>query len=120
MTHFPEITPDFEKRKAVLHILRGANVDGPVGIAVDVLCCVYGLENTYYFNRRSTHAVVVRGAIHKVPDAVDQANEILRQLGLVGQYIAYPGARTDPLNGLNNRRLLPVNDNRRNVMRGAV
>ncbi|PKR54434.1 hypothetical protein COO20_09905 [Thalassospira marina] len=102
---------DLSLRLAVQNVLRGPSVDGPIGRAISVLQCVYGREGTYYQGRNSAHSVVVGGVLHTVPDAVDLANGLLKRLGLIGCYIAYPGAKSDPRSGMTGKRDLNANDN---------
>lgn len=100
----PDVDLDLTLRLAVQNMLRGPSVDGPVGRAVSVLQCVYGCETTFYQGRNSAHSIVVNGVVHSVPNAIDRANGLLKQLGLIGYYIAYPGSKTDPLSGATGKR----------------
>ncbi len=107
----PDVDMNLSLRLAVQNVLREPSVDGPIGRAVNVLRCVYGREKAYYQGRYSGHSVVVNGVPHKVPDAVDLANGQLERLGLIGCYIAYPGAKSDPRSGMTGKRDLNANDN---------
>jgi hypothetical protein len=107
----PDMEMDLSLRLAVQNVLRGPSVDGPMGRAIAVLQCVYGRQGTYYKARNSAHSVVVNGVPHRVPDAVDLANDALKRLGMIGHYIAYPGAKSDPRSGMTGKRDLNANDN---------
>lgn len=111
MEKLPDVDMDLTLRMVVQNLLRGPSVDGPIGKAVSVLQCIYGTEKTYYQGRNSGHCVVVHGTAHRVPDAIDMANGLLRRLGLFGHYIAYPGAKSDPRSGMTGRREITANDN---------
>ncbi|OSQ34178.1 hypothetical protein [Thalassospira sp. MCCC 1A01428] len=107
----PDVDMDLSLRLAVQNVLRGDRVDGAVGRTVSVLQCVYGCKTTFYQGRNSAHSIVVGGVVHSVPDAVDRANGLLKRLGLFGYYIAYPGAKTDPLSGATATGDRTANDN---------